>query len=149
MAKIYNSIINSFIGNINYTTVDLGNISYYLVPLYVNNPGYLIVMLRHASALNMSLTDSFGHVLTPLLTLYKNDTYLVTYALKRVGNYSLLITVNEGSAELLFSVTSLPPYLLSYLLLLTVIMDLGVISIVLGVAILSIYVVRKYHVSTR
>lgn len=148
MVKVYDSIMNYLSSNINYnyTALELGNTSYYSVSLYVNNPGYLVIVLKHVSiSLNMSLTDPFGHMLPPSLTLNRNDTYLVTYTLKRIGSYSLLISGNGGNIEVAFAIASLSPSLLSYLLLLTVAMDIGTISIIIGSVILVVYMAKRYY----
>ncbi|WP_069807487.1 hypothetical protein [Vulcanisaeta thermophila] len=141
--KVYDSLINSLVDHVNYTLMHV-NSSMYLVPLYVNNPSYLVIMLRYSEALNASLVDSFGHVLKPLLMLNENDTVLSMYILHGVSNYSLLINVNGSDSELLLSMASLPSYLLNYLLFLTGVMGLGVVSTLVGTVIVLWSMLRRF-----
>ncbi|MGC8606617.1 MAG: hypothetical protein ACP5GZ_02705 [Vulcanisaeta sp.] len=149
LPRVYN-IMLSTLSNV---TISLDVYSRYLVPVYVNNPAYIVVMLNNSYPLSVYIFDSFGHVLTPLSYSHEHGLYLITFPLLKHGNYSLvLFNNNPEPLNVSLSVTAVSQYIVGNALLINLVMDLGVVIFILGVLLIvmrTLYTVKYRFLNTR
>ncbi len=143
LPRVYNVMINT----VNNTTVSMDVNSKYLMSIYIKSPAYIVVMLNDSYPLPIYVFDSFGHVLTPLNYKQEGGIYLVMFPLLEHGNYSLVL-LNDNSTPLNVSllVTSISQYMVSNAVILSTMMDLGVVLFIIGVLFVTInilYIVRS------
>ncbi|MGC8543628.1 MAG: hypothetical protein ACP5NQ_06770 [Vulcanisaeta sp.] len=139
LPKIYNTIIS--MNKLGIISVNLGNYSSLLIPIYISNPAYIIVVLNISHPLSIYVLDEFGHVFTPLSYDYKHGLYLVTFSLMKNGNYSLILLNNyPGIVNASLSITVIYRYLLNNALFINVLMDLEAAISVIG----ALLIIMKY-----
>ena len=144
LPRVYDVMTNT-LSNV---TVRLDTYSRYLIPIYVNSPAYVVVLINNATPLPVYLFDQFGHVLTPLGYEQVHDAYLITFRLLNHGNYSLVL-FNDNPRPLNVSVliTVISQYMVSNALLASTVMDLGVVMFVVGalIVIINVVVTARYR----
>ncbi|WP_243678924.1 hypothetical protein [Vulcanisaeta distributa] len=135
LPKVYN-VMTSTLGNM---TISIDVYSRYLIPIYINSPAYIVILLNDSYPLSVYVFDQFGHVLTPLSYKQVHNAYLITFQLLNHGNYSLVL-FNDNPRPLNVSVliTAISQYMAGNALLISTIMDLGGVIIFLIGAILVV-----------
>ncbi len=135
LSRAYN-VVTEVISN---ATISIDTYSRYLMPIYVNNPAYVVVLLNGSYSLPMYLLDQFGHVLTPLSYRQVHNAYLVTFQLVHYGNYSLvLFNDNPRPLNVSILITVISRYMVSSAAMANVIMGLGVMIFIVGVLFIMI-----------
>ncbi|GAB6945518.1 hypothetical protein [Vulcanisaeta sp. JCM 14467] len=149
LPKIYNVMVNT----LSNMTISVDVYSKYLIPIYINNSAYMVVLLNNSYPLTIYVFDQFGHVLNPLSYKQVRNTYLIAFQIPEHGNYSLVL-FNDNSRPLNVSVliTVVSQYMISNALVISVIMDLGIIMFIIGAALIAInalFIARYRLLKTR
>ncbi|ADN49718.1 hypothetical protein [Vulcanisaeta distributa] len=137
LPRVYNVMTNT----LNNVTVSIDVYSRYLIPIYINSPAYIVVLLNNSYPLSVYLSDQFGHVLTPSSYKQVRNAYLITFQLPNHGNYSLVL-FNDNPKPLNVSVliTVISQYVVSNALLVNAVMDLGAVIFIVGALLVLINV---------
>ncbi len=137
LPRVYNTVINV----LSNATITLDTYSRFLVPIYLNSPAYVVVILNNSHLLPMYMLDEFGHILMPNKYEYEHGMYLVIFPLIGHGNYSLIL-INDypEDVNVSLSITAISNYLVNNILLMNLMMDLGTAILILG----AILMVTKY-----
>ncbi len=140
LPRVYNAVVN-VVSNI---TITLSNYSRYLIPIYLDKPSYVIVMLSNSHPLPVYMLDALGHVFTPSGYRYVHGFYLVTFPLVGHGNYSLvLINDYPEVTNVSLAVTVISQYVINNALAMDVVMDVGTAILILGALLIAAKYLRK------
>ena len=149
LPRVYNVMVNT----LSNMTISIDVYSRYLIPIYINSPAYIVVLLNNSYPLTIYVFDQFGHVLNPLSYEQVHNTYLITFRLPEHGNYSLvLFNDNPRPLNVSILITVVSQYVVSNALVISAVMDLGIIIFIIGVALIAInalFVARYRLLKTR
>ncbi|WP_054855946.1 hypothetical protein [Vulcanisaeta sp. JCM 16161] len=144
LPKVYN-VMTHTLSNM---TISIDVYSKYLIPIYINNPAYIVVLLNNSYPLSVYIFDQFGHALAPLSYKQVHNAYLITFQLLNNGNYSLVL-FNDNPKPLNVSVliTVVSQYMVGSALMISTIMDLGVIIFIIGalLVVINVLFIARYR----
>ena len=144
LPRVYNVMMNT----LNNMTISIDVYSRYLIPININSPAYMVILLNNSYPLTIYVFDQFGHVLNPLSYKQVHNTYLITFQLPEHGNYSLvLFNDNPRPLNVSILITVVSQYVVSNALVINAIMDLGIIMFIIGTLLIVINVlfINRYR----
>ena len=142
MPRVYDVMVST----LDNVTVNLDVYSKYLIPIHLSSPAYIVVVLNNSYPLSIYVFDGFGHSLTPLSYKQERGMYLLAFPLLNHGNYSLVLFNDYPEPiNVSLSITALSQYLVNNALVINLIMDLGAVVLLFGIALMLmkvLYVTR-------